>query len=470
MRYIDIISPSPENFIFQKNSNKTILGGMISLIYFVSILLIFLTYGSLFFLNETYEITSFTSGERLLPKDQVKKLFESEKYNPTLNISFELLDNNERLYPGNRFILFDEITGEIINFSKFIKRRIDDIHFTLYYLCKENETSCDFDQYDRKYFYKLAFYFNGFAFEPQGDLPIYPMKEINRQTFYINPDIITRQMLQWNIIRYEDAKGLSRLFDIFKEEEPDNIREEGMYIGGRFLDFKTHSISNDINTFRNYRMVFKFEVIGSYYTDRFIYDDYKRKRKSILDSLANIFSLWISLYNAFTFLFAVLYSKNFDKYKIIENIISKNKENLHKNNIILLKDKNIKNKNEKVDILLEKEDKENLVINDDNLNENDNYDYKDENDDKVRILPKLRFFDFILNNVYSEKCCIYKKQMIISICNDIILKYYSIENIIHNQFIIENILEDYKWNNNNLKDIINNKAFIKLKNLLDNNF
>ena len=60
--------------------------------------------------------------------------------------------------------------------------------------------------------------------------------------------------------------------------------------------------------------------------------------------------------------------------------------------------------------------------------------------------------------------------MIISICNDIILKYYSIENIIHNQFIIENILEDYKWNNNNLKDIINNKAFIKLKNLLDNNF
>ena len=48
MRYIDIISPSPENFIFKKNSNKTILGGMISLIYFVSILLIFLTYGSLF--------------------------------------------------------------------------------------------------------------------------------------------------------------------------------------------------------------------------------------------------------------------------------------------------------------------------------------------------------------------------------------------------------------------------------------
>jgi hypothetical protein len=156
------------------------------------------------------------------------------------------------------------------------------------------------------------------------------MKEIIRQTFYINPDIITRQMLQWNIIRYEDAKGLSRLFDIFKEEEPDNIREEGMYIGGRFLDFKTHSISNDINAFGNYRMVFNFEVIGSYYTDRFIYDDYKRKRKSILDSLANIFSLWISLYNAFTFLFAVLYSKNFDKYKIIENIISKNKENLHK--------------------------------------------------------------------------------------------------------------------------------------------
>jgi hypothetical protein len=73
-------------------------------------------------------------------------------------------------------------------------------------------------------------------------------------------------------------------------------------------------------------MIFDVVHIGKG-TNIFIYEDYKRKEKSILDIYANIFSLWITLYRLFIFLFSYLYSQSFDKYKIIDNILSKQKYN-----------------------------------------------------------------------------------------------------------------------------------------------
>ena len=156
----------------------------------------------------------------------------------------------------------------------------------------------------------------------------------------------------------------------------------------------------------------------------------------------------MSLYSAFSFIFQIVYSKNFDKYKIIESILSKRNEDLFNNNLktkktIELKDIKLNDIN-KEETLLEKNDNENQI--DDNINilkENDIYnDYIDNISNKQkkegRVLPKLRFIDFIINNLYFEKCykCKKKEQQLISECNDILFKYYSIENILYNQFIL----------------------------------
>ena len=88
------------------------------------------------------------------------------------------------------------------------------------------------------------------------------------------------------------------------------------------------------------------------------------------------------------------------------------------------------------------------------------------NDEPVK-LPKLRFFDFFLNNVYSSKICdSLRKQKLISTCDEILYNYYSIDNILLNQILFENLLKDYKWNNPRLKSIHRNELVIKLKKYL----
>ena len=57
-------------------------------------------------------------------------------------------------------------------------------------------------------------------------------------------------------------------------------------------------------------------------------------------------------------------------------------------------------------------------------------------------------------------------QQIISKCNEIISKYYSIEYIIYNLIKLENLFRDYRWNNPALNNYENNELIIELKNLI----
>ena len=85
-------------------------------------------------------------------------------------------------------------------------------------------------------------------------------------------------------------------------------------------------------------------------------------------------------------------------------------------------------------------------------------------DKSERNIPKLRFIDFLMNNIYCQKCCnASNRQQIISSCNNLVSKYYTIEDIIYNQMKLENLLKDYKWNDPNLKYIENNEFIVQLK-------
>ena len=104
-------------------------------------------------------------------------------------------------------------------------------------------------------------------------------------------------------------------------------------------------------------------------------------------------------------------------------------------------------------------------------NDSDFHKFKDDDcdDDKSstdsKRIKKLHFFDFFLNNIY---CCLKKKkpQKIIHKCNQIIEKYASIDMLIKNQILIENLLKDYKWNDPNLNNVENNNLFVELKTYL----
>ena len=124
MYKIDLISQSPNNLIFQNDYNKTLFGGLITLIYLIIALSIFLFYGAQFWLNESYQITSFISEEKaLLDEETERKFFESEKYNPFLNLTISLYDN----YGYNlsdRFMIYDRKTMKNIPRDTAIDKKL----------------------------------------------------------------------------------------------------------------------------------------------------------------------------------------------------------------------------------------------------------------------------------------------------------------------------------------------------------
>ena len=215
------------------------------------------------------------------------------------------------------------------------------------------------------------------------------------------------------------------------------------------------------------------------------YIQYTRTRINEFDMIGMVFSYWSLTLNILRIFFNY-YSNNFDNYKIIEAILLKNiinnKDNNGGNNKKSLSDfknlndsplenKKSNNKEDKLELAeINKSsplvddfpDEKNLIINDEGFNVGE---ATDENKRKSE-LPKLSFKDFYINNIYSCFNSHNNSQQIIKTCNEILLKYYSIDYIVYNLIKLENLFRDYKWNDPSLSNIDNNELLIKLKTLL----
>ena len=437
------------------------MGGAFSAIYLILIIFIFLYFRAIYGFSEPYQITSFISERKRINYDEQEKFIVSEKYNPILPMKFSLI-GQQGINLSDKFIIVDRYTNKTIERDKIINKKVNDIHFVILYNCNDdnttNRTACEIEEKDKtSYFLNFVIRYQGFYFEPQSNIPIHRLSDNIFHSFghIFDSDIKLQKNIQWTITRYEDNQGLWQIFDYFKEEEPEHLKETNIFIGGSYENYDTMII--DKNTIygarKNTKLLFMIETLDLNDFNTVLYKDYKRKAKSILDCYANIFSLWISLYNGFTFIFLKLYSKSFDKYKIMENILSRQKENLFLNKEPKFFEKKIK-ENDKGDILLEdiKEEEHNdnqIMINDSNIMEEESNDNKDKinfigkDNKQERILPKLSFIDFFFNTFYCKKCCFLKRQKLIEACNNIMFQYYSVENILYNQIMLENFFKDY---------------------------
>ena len=261
-----------------------------------------------------------------------------------------------------------------------------------------------------------------------------------------------KQRLIWQVIKYKDKGGLFL---------------EGMeYIGGslksgHLLVEEPNYMFFPIDSSHFIIGLFLYEIEIGLNVD--YYDEYIRTEVSFLTVLANSFSLWMSLYSGLKVIFDFIYAKNFNNYKIIQKILSKIDKGKAKEEISIELDTDI-NKSDK---LIDNQSIEKNVIKDDynsknNLIENDNENQFVQSKDDSLELPRLHFFDYIFNNLYCSKkcCCDYKKQMLITESNNIVYKYFSVENLLYNQIMFENMLKDYNWNSPLLKSIKNNDDLI----------
>lgn len=79
-------------------------------------------------------------------------------------------------------------------------------------------------------------------------------------------------------------------------------------------------------------------------------------------------------------------------------------------------------------------------------------------------LRKISCIHYLCNNLYCKKLDL-NVQESIETCNDIIQTYMSYECILYNQIMLENLLMDYNWNDQSLKELTNNNLIRKLQNL-----
>ena len=97
----------------------------------------------------------------------------------------------------------------------------------------------------------------------------------------------------------------------------------------------------------------------------------------------------------------------------------------------------------------------------------------DDNNDNISSsfsLNKLPFYVYFYNIIYSSRCRKRKNQELINTVNDVMYHYLSVDFLLRNQILLENLLKDYKWNNPLLSNIQNNQMIIKLKNNSKNKY
>ena len=313
-----------------------------------------------------------------------------------------------------------------------VEHYIIEIKYNGFELYHQNDTDPPLQKNKNKYF----LFFAGFSFD---------------YSYYIH--------LKWETIKYEEERGVPKLFNPFQTEKE-------VYISGYISSSYSTLIPEDKDTSLRYLAYVKLDY------DYTGYSQYKRKKTGFLDVLSNIGALFSTIRIFFLFFFRY-YSNSFNNYKIIEKILLS--KNIYSNSEIELNDdlqkpkndinlKSYKTENKMTELLMKDTSSEKKLSINDDINE-EVLDEKDE-DRPLEEFPKHSFFEFFYNNIYCKCCKKRKNQEIINVYNEILFKYFSVDTILYNQIKLENIFKDYHWDNPALNSIEKNNLIIKLKRII----
>ena len=420
-----------------------------------------------------------------MSSDEKRKKTDDIKYNPYFDFSLDLKirDNgyeymNDYFNLSENYILANQTNGQLIPRNTTLNLRVSDLKniYILYNCHNITFNSCIIPEENINNEFVFYSNFHGFILDHQNEnIPLYKGQDLTYSIplFFKNPSIIN---YYWKIIKYKNENKFSKLINKLKGKDEEETKIFGLtgdytdrdYFRNQF--YGGEYFGNRVND-SNYRTM----GFISFSIDFNHYEEYSRTQKNIWDTISNICSLTIIVFRVLSFLLTTFYSNNFDNYKIIEKIMSNpgkiSEKKAKKQKITELTEDNNKKNSLLIGSINEEnrtksEEEINIIDNEDEDENNIDYDIENKSINNINNLPKFRFIDFLFNNIYSLKGCKIKKQEIISKCNEIIVKYFSIEKIIYNQLIIENLLKDYNWNNVELSKFDNNELIIQLKNLI----
>ena len=475
MKKFDILSQPPRTYIFERYSNKTIFGGVLSIIYLLIIIFISIYYIYNYIIGDKYE---YYYSYRELPEEQKKKVFAGFDPNPPIHIKLDAINELDWNISSNlKFIYYTKDSEKkIIYRNDWNEITIPDYAIIdLYYSIDDIN---DIKEIEFGENFEVNLTYKTFYLDHQN--PVCPFKKIviyKYLRFNFEKNFIL--YMNWEFTKYKEKNDIFKIFSNY-------LRRPIQFLDGRLTinDLKEEKNDGEYNN----EYIIDGEIhkyLGSIviFNSRDTIHEYLRQKREWLSVLATISALANSFYSIFVRFFYFIYSKKYDQYKIFKNILLLDAKIKKSDSIFLSEASNLKLNNFSLEKKVEKalEVREIQVINSnksDSCSSTNNNDKgsecptteKEEKDEEVDNnnlhLPKMPFVNFIFNNLFIDKCSNSNKQKLINLSSKIIYKYYSIENILYNQIKFENLLNDYKWNNPKLKNVQNNKTILEIRNNL----
>lgn len=475
MKKFDILSQPPRTYIFERYSNKTIFGGVLSIIYLLIMIFISIYYIYNYIIGDKYE---YYYSYRELPEEQKKKVFAGFDPNPPIHIKLDAINELDWNISSNlKFIYYTKDSEKkIIYRNDWTEITIPDYAIIdLYYSIDDIN---DIKEIEFGENFEVNLTYKTFYLDHQN--PVCPFKKIviyKYLRFNFEKNFIL--YMNWEFTKYKEKNDIFKIFSNY-------LRRPIQFLDGRLTinDLKEEKNDGEYNN----EYIIDGEIhkyLGSIviFNSRDTIHEYLRQKREWLSVLATISALANSFYSIFVRFFYFIYSKKYDQYKIFKNILLLDAKIKKSDSIFLSEASNLKLNNFSLEKKVEKalEVREIQVINsnkNDSCSSTNNNDKgsecptteKEEKDEEVDNnnlhLPKMPFVNFIFNNLFIDKCSNSNKQKLINLSSKIIYKYYSIENILYNQIKFENLLNDYKWNNPKLKNVQNNKTILEIRNNL----
>ena len=199
MKTIDFLSDSPKSFIFRQDSNQTLFGGILSLIYLIIVLIIASLYLVSYIINEKYTV-EYGYFQNILDTNKKQELEKSPKYNPTTKFGYVITDGNtnENL-DNNTIILMDLYNKSLPNVFSL---PVSGLSYIILYKCQDK--ICNFDKIKNNYI-KFYLVFNGFKLDHQGEIPLYQQEEgayFFTSSYYLKSPSL--KVYTWKIIKYTE--------------------------------------------------------------------------------------------------------------------------------------------------------------------------------------------------------------------------------------------------------------------------
>ena len=209
MKKLDFISGAPKTFIFQQDSNKTNLGGLLTILFIIAMLIIIYSYIYEYFANDKYNI-SYYYNEVHYEDEELNDLYNNEKLYPELTY---LLFSNEK---AKDLIILDSNSKEI-PLLEVRKEKVSELFFRAFHKCK-NETYCGSeDGADKLNLFVLGMIYDGYFCDHQNPESPIKMKTTYKYFPFTIEDRIDYYLFNWKIIKYEEESSFSGMFRSTKE-------------------------------------------------------------------------------------------------------------------------------------------------------------------------------------------------------------------------------------------------------------